>query len=205
MNFPTIFKQLRKEKKLTQEQIADRLGVSKSTVSMYENGGRVPPYEMMERIGRLFDVDMNRLFGQPSVAALPHNLRPVQTRRFPLLGEIACGEPIVANAEYEVFVDASSDVKADFCLTAKGDSMIGARILDGDVVFIRAQEMVENGKIAAVIIDNEATLKRWYYFPEKQKLILTPENPAYEPLVFIGDELSDIKCIGQAVSVMSRL
>lgn len=205
MNFPSIFKQLRKERKLTQEQIADRLGVSKSTVSMYENGGRVPPYEMMERISRLFDVDMNRLFGQPSLGALPPNLRPVQTRRFPLLGEIACGEPIVANAEYEVFVDASSDVKADFCLTAKGDSMIGARILDGDVVFIRAQEMVENGKIAAVIIDNEATLKRWYYFPEKQKLVLTPENPAYEPLVYIGDELADIKCIGQAVSVMSRL
>ena len=205
MNFPTIFKQLRKEKKLTQEQIADRLGVSKSTVSMYENGGRVPPYEMMERIGRLFDVDMNRLFGQPSVAALPQNLRPVQTRRFPMLGEIACGEPIVANAEYEVYVDASTDVKADFCLTAKGDSMIGARILDGDVVFIRAQEMVENGKIAAVIIDNEATLKRWYYFPEKQKLVLTPENPAYEPLVYVGDELADIKCIGLAVSVMSRL
>lgn len=205
MNFPTIFKQLRKEKKLTQEQIADRLGVSKSTVSMYENGGRVPPYEMMERIGRLFDVDMNRLFGQPSVAALPQNLRPVQTRRFPMLGEIACGEPIVANAEYEVYVDASTDVKADFCLTAKGDSMIGARIQDGDVVFIRAQEMVENGKIAAVIIDNEATLKRWYYFPEKQKLVLTPENPAYEPLVYVGDELADIKCIGLAVSVMSRL
>ena len=205
MNFPTIFKQLRKEKKLTQEQIADRLGVSKSTVSMYENGGRVPPYEMMERIGRLFDVDMNRLVGQPSSAALPQNLRPVQTRRFPMLGEIACGEPIVANAEYEVYVDASTDVKADFCLTAKGDSMIGARIQDGDVVFIRAQEMVENGKIAAVIIDNEATLKRWYYFPEKQKLVLTPENPAYEPLVYVGDELADIKCIGLAVSVMSRL
>ena len=205
MNFPIIFKQLRKEKRLTQEQIAERLGVSKSTVSMYENGARVPPYEMMERISRLFDVDMNRLFGQPSTPALPQNLRPVQTRRFRMLGEIACGQPIVANTEYEVFVDASSDVDADFCLTAKGDSMIGARILDGDVVFIRAQEMVENGKIAAVIIDNEATLKRWYYFPEKEKLILTPENPAYEPLVFIGEELSDIKCIGQAVSVMSRL
>jgi len=205
MNFPTIFKQLRKEKKLTQEQIAARLGVSKSTVSMYENGGRVPPYEMMERISRLFEVDMNRLFGQPSAVPLPDGVRPVQTRRFPMLGEIACGEPIVANAEYEVYVDASSDVNADFCLTAKGDSMIGARILDGDVVFIRAQEIVENGKIAAVIIDNEATLKRWYYFPEKQKLILTPENPAYEPLVFIGEELADIKCIGQAVSVMSRL
>ena len=205
MNFPTIFKQLRKEKKLTQEQIATRLGVSKSTVSMYENGGRVPPYEMMERICRLFEVDMNRLFGQPSSPVLPQNLRPVQTRRFPMLGEIACGEPIVANEEYEVYVDASSDINADFCLTAKGDSMIGARILNGDVVFIRAQEMVENGKIAAVIIHNEATLKRWYYFPEKQKLILTPENPAYEPLVFIGEELEDIKCLGQAVSVMSRL
>ena len=65
--------------------------------------------------------------------------------------------------------------------------------------------------MAAILSDikppfiNEATLKRWYYFPEKQKLVLTPENPAYEPLVYVGDELADIKCIGLAVSVMSRL
>lgn len=83
-----------------------------------------------------------------------------------LLGEIACGEPIWADEDRESYVMADTDIKADFCLTAKGDSMINARIYDGDVVFIKQMPMVENGEIAAVIIDNEATLKRVYYYPE---------------------------------------
>jgi repressor LexA len=65
--------------------------------------------------------------------------------------------------------------------------------------------VVENGQIAAVIIDNEATLKRWYYYPEKSKLVLTPENPTYEPLVYIGEELENVRCLGRAVSFMSKL
>ena len=207
--FSERLRALRREHGLSQGALGEHLGLAKSTVNMYESASREPNFRTLAAIADYFSVDVDYLLGKAEVRradrTLPDGVRPVTTRRFPVLGEIACGEPIVANAEYEVYVDASSDVNADFCLTAKGDSMIGARILDGDVVFIRAQEIVENGKIAAVIIDNEATLKRWYYFPEKQKLILTPENPAYEPLVFIGEELADIKCIGQAVSVMSRL
>ncbi len=129
----------------------------------------------------------------------------MQFKRFPILGQIACGNPIFAEQNYETYVDASADIKADFCLIAQGDSMIGARIQDGDVVFIRAQDIVDNGQIAAVIIDDEATLKRWYYYPEKSKLVLTPENPAYEPLVFIGEELNSVRCLGLAVSFMSNL
>ena len=83
--------------------------------------------------------------------------------------------------------------------------MIGARIFDGDRVFIRSQPTVDNGQIAAVIIGDSATLKRWYYYPEQSKLILTPENPAYEPLVFVGDELAEVRCLGRAVSFMSNL
>ena len=94
---------------------------------------------------------------------------------------------------------------ADFCLKAKGDSMINARIFDGDIVFIKQMPMVENGEIAAVIIDNEATLKRVYYYPEKHKLILNPENPAYEPLVYINEELDTIRILGKAVCFMSSL
>jgi len=81
--------------------------------------------------------------------------------------------------------------------------MVGARIYDGDLVFIRSQESVDNGEIAAVIIDDEATLKRVYFYPEKQKLILSPENPHYEPLVFLGSELDHIKIIGKAVAFQS--
>ena len=161
MKFKTVFRNLRTQKGLTQDQAATLLGVSKSTVSMYERGERVPPYDMMEKISEAFDVDMNHLYGKETRSDEPGNLRPVRTKRFPMLGEIACGEPIFANEEHETFVDGSAEIDADFCLTAKGDSMIGARIQNGDVVFIKAQETVENGQIAAVVIDDEATLKRW--------------------------------------------
>ena len=83
--------------------------------------------------------------------------------------------------------------------------MIGARIYDGDIVFIREMPIVENGEIAAVIIDDEATLKRVYYYPSQGKLVLTPENPAYEPLVYVGDELNQIRILGKAVYFMSAL
>ena len=83
--------------------------------------------------------------------------------------------------------------------------MINARIFDGDIVFIKQMPMVENGEVAAVIIDNEATLKRVYYYPEKHKLILNPENPAYEPLVYINEELDTIRILGKAVCFMSSL
>jgi len=135
----------------------------------------------------------------------PSNIYPIDLKRFPLLGEIACGEPIFAEEDHESYIMASADIKADFCLIAKGDSMVGARINDGDVVFIRQQPMVDNGEIAAVIIDGEATLKRWYYYPEKQKLLLAPANEKYEPFIYIGEELNEIRCLGKAVCFMSNL
>ena len=131
------------------------------------------------------------------------NLRPIQLKRFPLLGEIACGEPIFAQEDRETFLIADAEIAADFCLLARGDSMIGARIYDGDAVFIRSQPMVENGEIAAVIIDDEATLKRVYYDRAHARLQLVPENPAYSPLVYVGEELDNIRILGKAVGFMS--
>ena len=83
--------------------------------------------------------------------------------------------------------------------------MTGARIYDGDIVFIRSQESVDNGEIAAVIIDDEATLKRVYYYPNEEKLILSPENPKYAPLVYVNEELSSIKILGKAVAFQSEV
>lgn len=133
------------------------------------------------------------------------NIKPIKLKRFPLLGKIACGEPIFADEDKESFIMADTDIQADFCLTAKGDSMINARINDGDVVFIKEMPMVENGEIAAVIIENEATLKRVYYYPDKNKLMLVAENPAFEPLVYLDEELDTIRILGKAVCFMSAL
>ena len=133
------------------------------------------------------------------------NVMPIKTKKLPILGSIACGEPIYAEEEHESFCAVGGEIDADFCLRAKGDSMIGARINDGDIVFIRAQDSVDNGEIAAVIIGDEATLKRVYYYPNEGKLVLSPENPRYAPLVYVGGELDSIKIIGKAVMFQSRI
>ncbi|MDE6775329.1 MAG: hypothetical protein K2J37_03390, partial [Ruminococcus sp.] len=133
------------------------------------------------------------------------NIFPVHLRSFPLLGEIACGKPIFANEDKERYIMADMGIDADFCLKAKGDSMINARIYDGDIVFIREMPMVENGDIAAVIINDESTLKKVYYYPQNGKLVLYPENPAYEPFIYVGEELNSVRILGKAVYFMSRL
>ena len=133
------------------------------------------------------------------------NIYQTDLKRFPLLGEIACGIPTYANEDRESYVMAGTSIQADFCLKAKGDSMINARILDGDVVFIRKQDIVNNGEIAAVVVnnDNEATLKRFYYYAEKSMVILKAENPSYEDMIFTNEELDNFHILGKAVAFQS--
>ena len=109
---------------------------------------------------------------------------------------IACGTPITAEQNVEGYVSVPDRWDATFTLTCHGDSM-APRIQDGDLVAIRKQETVENGQIAAVRIGDEATLKHVYLYPGR--LILQPENPAYDPIVLIGDEIRTARIEGKAV------
>lgn len=197
------FKELRKAQGLTLEFIAEELGTSKQTIHRYENGviSNIPP-EKVERLASLLGSTPAELMGWHDAE---EEKDETYVKRIPMLGEIACGAPIYANEEHETYVVVSPEINADFCLRAHGDSMERARIYDGDIVFIRAQDTVENGEIAAVIIGDEATLKRVYYYPNDEKLMLMPENPRYEPLLFIGDELGEIKILGKAVAFQSTL
>ena len=197
-------KKLRRERGLTLEEVALAVGTSKQTVSRYEKGviSNIP-HEKVEALARALSVSPSALMGWEEGEGFP--APKAAARALPILGEIACGEPIFAEATYEDFIAAGAGMGADFCLRAVGDSMIGARIFDGDTVFIRSQDTVENGEIAAVIIRGEATLKRVYYYPEKQKLILSPENPKYEPFVFLGEELEGIRIIGKAIAFQSAV
>ena len=196
-------KKRRKALGLTLEELADRIGTSKQTIHRYENGtiSNIPP-EKVEALAQALDTTPAELMGWQAESAMPLTMAQ---KRLPLLGRIACGTPIYATSEYGSFCTPGANIDADFCLAASGDSMIGARIFDGDIVFIRAQDTVENGEIAAVIIGDEATLKRVYFYPEKNKLVLSPENPKYEPLVYIGEELNNVKIIGKAVAYQSRI
>ena len=199
----TELKARRTAKGLTLEALAERIGTSKQTIHRYETGqiSNIPP-EKVEALATALETTPAALMGWQEET---EGFSEIPTKKLPLLGRIACGKPIYATTEYGSFCTPGGDIDADFCLCACGDSMIGARIFDGDIVFIRAQDAVENGEIAAVVIEDEATLKRVYFYPEKNKLILSPENPKYEPLVFIGEEMNSVKILGKAVAYQSRL
>ncbi len=125
------------------------------------------------------------------------------SKKIPLLGSIACGAPTFAEENVEEYLICPPKVNADFCLYCKGESMTGARINDGDIVYIRSQSDVENGEIAAVLIEDEATLKRVY--KDKDKLVLQPENPDFSPFVYVGEEMNRIKILGKAVAFLSMV
>lgn len=202
---------LREEQKLSQQRLSELLGISKSSINMYERGEREPGFGTVTAMAELFEVDTDYLLGKSPYKnkeewlSSHHAPSSPANRLVPVLGEIACGQPIFTNEEYGSYAELSPGVRADFCLRAKGDSMIGARIMDGDLVFIRRQETVENGTIAAVIVEDTATLKRVYYDPEKQLLSLNAENPHYPPLLYSGAELEQIRILGKAVAFQSEI
>lgn len=135
---------------------------------------------------------------------LPDNIIPLpKTKKIPLLGTIACGEPILATENIDKYIEMPESVGGTFALTCKGDSMINARIFDGDIVYIREQPDVENGEIAAVLIDEEATLKRVYKYPSK--VVLRPENPMYDDITYANEEMNQIRILGKAVTFMSAV
>lgn len=212
--FGANLKKLREDSQLSQEQLADALGVSKSTIGMYEQGKRMPNTNtILKDIASFFGVTIDYLvgFNQDDETLTDEDfsrfgLRPISRHRIPMLGKIACGEPIMCEEKYETFAESGTNVDADFCVVAQGDSMINARIFDGDIVFVRKQEMVENGEIAVVIVnDNEVTLKRFFYYPELNQVVLQSENPAYRPMIYMNEELSHIRVLGKAVAFTSSV
>lgn len=206
--FGVVIKQLRKDKGITQDQLASLLKVSRSTIGMYETGSREPDFETCEAIADIFNVDMDYLMGRTTTKrknpitgqTIPSGFEPLpKTVKRPLVGSIACGEPITAEENIEDYVDVPEDSQCDFCLRCKGDSMIDAGIHDGDVVYIHSQPEVENGQIAAVRIDGEATLKRVFWDKGSQVLQLVPANSSYMPKVYSGQALESVHIEGRAV------
>ena len=198
-------KELRIANDMTLEQVADIVGVGKSTVRKWETGMIANMRrDKIATLAKALHTTPEYLMGWSTEIEV-NNLFKIETKKFRLLGNIACGEPIFADEQMELYVEAGANIQADFCLKASGDSMIGARIHDGDIVFIRQQDMVEDGEIAAVLIDDEATLKRVYYDREAGVLQLFAENPQYKTMRFSGEELDHIRILGKAVAFQSDL
>ena len=198
------------------QELAEKSGVSKSSISQYVNGSHAPSNISSGKMAAVlgvnplwlmgFDVEMKEeLLENKHPSSALTNIYQIELRRFPMLGEIACGEPTYTAEDYESYVIAGTDINADFCLKAKGDSMVNARIFDGDIVFIKKQDIVENGEIAAVVVNNEseATLKRFFYYPERNMVILRAENQAYKDMIFVSEELNHFHVLGKAIAFQS--
>ncbi len=204
--------QRREELGLNLGDIAKEVGVAVSTIQRYEKG-KIEKIKLpvIEAIAKALQVDPAWLLCQTDrmgvssveVSSISNLIPLPQTYRIPLVGEIACGSPILAEENVEEILEIPQHIKADFALRCHGDSMIGVHIHDGDIVYIRQQPDVDNGSIAAVCIENSATLKRVYKYPDK--LVLSPANPQYEPLVYTGDELSQVRILGKAVGFISLI
>lgn len=205
MNIGDIMYARRQELGLTLEEVGDYVGVGKSTVRKWERG----EIENMKRdkialLSKILKLSPLTFITGEVEYGVPDNIVPLpKMKKIPLLGTIACGEPILATENIEALINADEDLNADFALRCKGDSMINARIFDGDIVYIREQPDVEDGEIAAVLIGEEATLKRVYKYPSK--VVLRPENPLYDDMICSKEEMNEVRILGKAVAFLSAV
>lgn len=200
-------KALRLERNWTQDELARRAGYTdRSSIAKIEKGQVDLTQSKILTFANVFNVAPGDLMGDDGVEDIVEryeSLRQLTRRRFPVLGSVSCGEPILMGEDKEVEVSADDDIRADFVLIASGDSMIGAKINDGDLVFVRRQPTVENGQIAVVAIDDEATLKRFYRYDGL--IVLRAENPAYADIEIRPEDGKNVLILGRAVRVQSEL
>ncbi|MBR5224244.1 MAG: helix-turn-helix domain-containing protein [Clostridia bacterium] len=207
MEFGDILKSIRRERGLSQDEMASLLGTTKQVISRYETKQRMPKLSIVAGYALKLGLPLSMLTGGD---AEPEITREHGVRRVPILGGVACGEPVYNPGDGSEYATIEESVVCDFALIAQGDSMIGDRIYSGDVVFIRKQDSVRDGEIAAVALDDELTLKRVrrimgpggrFAFTQ-----LLPSNPAYDPIEIGGEE--ETRCVnilGKAVAVRFML
>ncbi len=207
--FGKMLRKIRLERGLRQSDIAEALGVAKGTISMYESGQRSPSFETAEHIADILNVPLASLIESP----VPRSVAPSRfispdfsrieqqtvVAKLTNQSESADGPPSIIN----VNVAADNRIPCDFAITVTRNCLSNSRFHDGDIVFIRAQEEVEDGQIALVAIENEITLRRVYH--TRVGLVFVTENPNYPPLIFVPEESDKYHILGKAVAFQSAL
>jgi len=126
----------------------------------------------------------------------------------PVVGKVAAGAPILAQENITDHVRIDSFLLGDaskkvFALKVTGDSMIGDGILDGDYIFVRKQLQASPGEIVVALIEDEATVKR--YYPEGDRVRFQPSNPRLKPIYVARDDFRETQIIGVVVGVYRRM
>lgn len=195
--FSEQLKLLRNQKHLSQAQLAKKIGVSSSTIAMWESGEREPKnYETLEIIADFFNVNMELL--------LTGTIAPT---RIPVLGKVVAGIPLEAIEDiidYEEIPQSMAKSGEFFGLQIKGDSM-EPKFSEGDVVIVRKQDDVDSGSIAIILVNgNEATIKRVKKFDGGINLV--PTNPAYDVLTYTNEQIENlpVRIIGKVVELRAK-
>lgn len=205
MEIKDVLSSRRKELGMTMKELAVKVGVSEGTISRWESG-KISDMrrDKIMTLATALDISPAVIMGWMDYDPVPHpDLTPISKKKLPLYDGIACGEPRLVPDGIELYVDVTTDIHADFVLKCHGDSMTGARIHDGDLVFIRKQPTVENGEIAAVLIDDSATLKRVFWYADNSILVLRADNPDFPDMEFSGSKLETVRILGKAVAFQS--
>ena len=199
MNSFEKIKLLRKKHNWTQTELAERTGYSdKTAIAKIEKGKVDLPQSKIKAFALAFGVAPSTLLDDREEHIL------TKSNHIPIVGTIACGQPIFAEENIEGYFDVNKNVNADFCLYAKGDSMIGDGISNNDIVFVKSTNMVDNGKIAVVLYEDNATLKHFYYYKDKNLIILKASNSNFEDIIISGADLENVKVQGECIGCYSN-
>ena len=180
--------------------LAAYLNLQASTVSRYTSGLYVPKAPTLAKMAARYGVNPAWLMGE-DVPMFPSEQN--DTKTIPVLGDVAAGVPIWAEENYDGYVAVDPDEHIDFALRIRGDSMIGARIYNGDIVYVRRQPTVENGEIAVVLVDNEATVKRVFMHPDR--IVLKPENETLSEMVYKKGDGHEVSVLGKVLYVKGKV
>lgn len=192
---------LRKERNWTQQDVADMLGIERSTYTRYETGSTEPNFDILERLSQIFDVSTDILIGKSTIPTISGG------RRIPVLGDVAAGIPIEAITDivdYEEIDSALAKTGEFFGLRIKGDSM-EPRMREGDVVIVRQQDSAETGDTVVVLVNGDsATVKKIKYGPDG--ITLLPTNPAHDPFFYSAAEVEQlpVRVIGRVVELRAK-
>ena len=197
-------KNLRTARQLSQDDLAKAIGCTNKAVSTWEKGTREPRMGAIQKMADFFGVPKSVIIeDDPQDIYHLTNYVALQKKKIPLLGKVAAGEPIYADEHIEEYLPVNEDVHADFALRIQGDSMINAGIEDGNIVFVKKQDEVEQGQIAVVLREDSATVKRFYRTETMIQLI--SENPKYPPIIIQESDFQNVRILGRVTAVLKKL
>ncbi len=205
MNFSERLKEYMAAAGINQTQLSKLTGINKSSICEYLSGSYEPKSRNIIKIANALNISPEYFLNLHDKvnAVTPDNKSLDDTHKIPLIGNIAAGRPILAVQNFDEYITCDKSINADFCLRVTGDSMINARIYDGDIVFIHEQSDVNDGDIAAVLVDDSATLKRVYKYGDM--IQLRAENPKYKPMNFNRNNCSSVRILGKAVALLGNV